>query len=165
MGRYGHAEHDNDTITRWHLKRALGALATSRNPVTFGGYFSTDTLADAVIDNVGYTTIDSITIGGNMTKPKPTDTITFKELDDAITQLGYYKQGVLAEKLFSEAVKVREPKWKTGDIVRSAAGNVFVRRADGDWEDLPGRRTHGLQPNVVKDTTITRPLTLVGRAV
>src|ERR1700677_2532159 len=73
MGRYGHAEHDTDTITRWQLKRALGFLATRRDPVKFGGYFSTNTLADAVIDNVGYTTIDnSNSMGGNMTKPKST---------------------------------------------------------------------------------------------
>jgi hypothetical protein len=162
---------DETTITRAELAREMYALANAQTPIRFGGYFSTATLSDEIFDRVErarryaarYTIItdNSNSMGGNMAKIKNTDTITFAELDDAITQLGYYKQGVLAEKLFSEAVKSREPVWKTGDIVRSdATGNILVKLSNGDWQNAAGGS--GI---AIKDAHVNRPLTLIGRAV
>jgi hypothetical protein len=147
-----------ETMTRSQLTAAIKRMDRNREaPIKFGEYWSAESLAANLFAHKGAPTVETTLFNAN-------ETLTVAELDNALRDLKY-TGGVHANELYRRVVANREPVWKTGDIVRSDAGNVFVRRADGDWEDLPGRRTHGLQPNVVKDTTITRPLTLVGRAV
>lgn len=163
--------NDPKTITRDQLRDAFEALTeyderTRKRTFNHSATYHFDQ-ADSVIrwirkelnkDDDQRTTHNSYlgVSGGNVPVNNPNDTLTVAELDRALRDRGHVST---ANDIYRQVVANREPKWETGNIVRSKAGNVFTRLANGDW------RNETAPTVVVKDGNIGRPLTLIGQAV
>jgi hypothetical protein len=96
-------------------------------------------------------------------KVMTTETITLDDLKAGIAKINSNVFFIDAAVLFKAALESRE-HWEKGDIVKSASGNIFKRRGDGDWENIVGR-PYTDRPEIVSDKNITRPLTLIGKSV
>lgn len=149
-------------MTRGQLADAIRRMDRNREkPIKFGEYWSAETLASDLFAHRSERTTHNSYVpaysGGNVPVNNPNETLTVAELDKALRDLGHVTTE--ANNLYRQVVANREPKWETGNIVRSNAGNVFTRLANGDWRNESA-------PNiVVKDGNIGRPLTLIGQAL
>lgn len=156
--------NDNDAVTLNQLIRAVEARNTGkRGPVKFGEYWSTEAFARDLFGSARLasrtTPASTYSFGGyNMPVKDPNATLTVAELDRALRGLGY--GAILANDVYNRVKINREPAWKTGDIVRSDSNNVFRKLSDGNWQ-----HEGGSDRTVVLDSNISRPLTLIGRAV
>jgi hypothetical protein len=96
---------------------------------------------------------------GSQLSPQDGDeeTLTANELDAAFKRLGY---PITGDAIMNNVLARREspePWFNVGDIVRSDAGLVYVKLADGNWRDVrEGRPRHPSYP--------TRPLVKIGVA-
>jgi|SRR5580700_2391188 hypothetical protein len=145
-----------DSITRAQLTEGLKRLnrTTNHGPVKFGEYWGVESLAADL-----FAAATAPKGGYNMTATNPNETLTVAELEKALRDLNY-SAGFHANQIYSRVKLNREPQWKTDDIVRSDSGNVFRKLSNGDWQHEGGR-----DRSTVLDSNISRPLTLIGRAV
>jgi hypothetical protein len=89
-------------------------------------------------------------------------TIKHNELVAALMHLGWDNEAArrTAYNITCRVLDEREPKWETGDIVRSRlSGKIFIRQAEGGWADArnPDDRTTRYQ-------NLVGPLTKIGVA-
>lgn len=85
--------------------------------------------------------------------------IKHSELVEALMHLGWGGEPArrTAYNITCRVLDEREPKWKTGDIVRSGSGKIFIRQAEGDWADAQNANPCSRYQNLVG------PLTKLGR--
>lgn len=140
----------DDTITRAQLLRGLEARASEYNPPAFRGYQNLTQVVDAVMD-----TASVIAAASTRTGPKynPNDSLTYTELEQALSDLRYSAH--LASDIYVRVAANHEPKWKSGDIVKSGAGGVFIMQPSGRWELVGDER-------YVDFGYPVRPLTKIG---
>ena len=156
-------------MTRGQLADAIRRMDRNREkPIKFGEYWSAETLASDLFahrsertTHNSYLGVPNVDRSNSMTTLRnPEATLTVNELNQALVGRGY-TANLHANDIYRQVVANREPKWRTGDIVKSNSGNVFTRRPSGNWHP----ESPGFADDEMSDTIIARPLTLIGRAV